>query len=272
MENADDTIYMYYDNPSAASASDANATFVRVIENVRGSWSLDENAGTTAADNSGYGNDGTISGATWTAGKFGSAENFDGAGDNINVGNDNSLLVTPVSVEAWIKPATGGIPTGRRWTIASKFSTTANWGWLLDLADDAGVEGYRFWVRGTSAKWSTTISTAWTHIVGTYDGLNIRLYVDNVLRASATAGSPGNIADTGNVIIGSRNPVSGQVQENFKGVIDEVKIYKDNLTPEKISDLYNNYGYVTPNYPGKVLVREWVSPEPAASIGDEETC
>ena len=111
LENADDTIYMYYDNPSAASASDANATFVRVIENVRGSWSLDENAGTTAADNSGYGNDGTISGATWTAGKFGSAENFDGAGDNINVGNDNSLLVTPVSVEAWIKPATGGIPT-----------------------------------------------------------------------------------------------------------------------------------------------------------------
>jgi len=269
LENSDNTIYVYYGNSNATSESDPSATFIRVIDNVRGNWGMDENAGTTTKDNSGYNNNGTLlpagSEPTWTGGKFSSALNFDGTNDRVNCGNDNSLFVTPVSVEAWVKPAGDNIPTGARRPIVTKSSTNDKTGWHLDLADDGNVEGYRFVVKTTVAKWSTTISTAWTHMVGTYDGTNIRLYVDNVLRASAVWTA--SITDNANVLIGSRQLATVYY---FKGAIDEVRVYNRTLDNADISALYNNYGYVTPNYPGKVLVRKLVSPEPTISIGDEE--
>ena len=57
----------------------------------------------------------------------------------------------------------------------------------------------------------------------------------------------------------------------FNGIIDEVRIYNRVLTAQEISDLYNHYGYTTPNYAGRVLVRKRIDPEPITSVGNEET-
>ncbi len=43
-----------------------------------GWWKLDDGSGTVAVDSSGYGRDGTITNATWEAGKYGTALAFDG--------------------------------------------------------------------------------------------------------------------------------------------------------------------------------------------------
>lgn len=43
-----------------------------------GYWKFDESSGTIAADSSGNGKNGAITGATWTTGKYGNALNFDG--------------------------------------------------------------------------------------------------------------------------------------------------------------------------------------------------
>ena len=48
-----------------------------------GYWKLDENSGLTTVDSSGYGNNGTLIGATWTGGKSGSALDFDGIDDYV---------------------------------------------------------------------------------------------------------------------------------------------------------------------------------------------
>ncbi|MGH9371568.1 MAG: hypothetical protein ACRD15_08570 [Vicinamibacterales bacterium] len=42
-------------------------------------WAFDENAGTTAADATGGGHNGTVSNATWTAGRYGAALSFNGS-------------------------------------------------------------------------------------------------------------------------------------------------------------------------------------------------
>ncbi len=42
------------------------------------------------------------------------------------------------------------------------------------------------------------------------------------------------------------------------------------MNAEEISDLYNNYGYTTPNFPGKVLVRKYTFPEPTLTISQEQ--
>ena len=60
-------------------------------------YGFDEGAGTTTADQSGSGNPGTLSNATWAgagAGKFGNALSFNGTNSIVNVADSNSLDLT----------------------------------------------------------------------------------------------------------------------------------------------------------------------------------
>ncbi|MCK5661357.1 MAG: hypothetical protein KAH86_08355, partial [Methanosarcinales archaeon] len=67
-------------------------------------WKFDENAGTTAFDSSVNSNDGTISGATWAAGKVGTALSYDGVNDYVNAGNPASLQITgALSMQGWVR-------------------------------------------------------------------------------------------------------------------------------------------------------------------------
>ena len=119
------TIYAYYGNPGATSASSAANTFVRVIDGAQlvvGSWHFDEGCGTTAYDGSGRGNNGTlVNGPAWVEGKYGRALQFDGVDDYVDCGSGTSLDVNTITVEAWVK-WTGGANTYR--TILSKMSSS----------------------------------------------------------------------------------------------------------------------------------------------------
>ncbi len=65
-------LYTLYFIPNTTSAAAPTSGLV-------GYWNFDEGSGTVAADGSGSGNNGTINGATWVAGKVGSgALSFDG--------------------------------------------------------------------------------------------------------------------------------------------------------------------------------------------------
>jgi hypothetical protein len=56
------------------------ATEIAEIAGLAGYWKLNETAGTTVADSSGWGRNGTVTGtATWAAGKVGNALQLDGA-------------------------------------------------------------------------------------------------------------------------------------------------------------------------------------------------
>jgi uncharacterized protein (TIGR02145 family) len=61
---------------------------------------MDEGSGNLVGDMSGHGKTGTISGASWTAGKRGHALSFDGTNDYVDAGNVNSSVKT---VSFWIK-------------------------------------------------------------------------------------------------------------------------------------------------------------------------
>ena len=67
-----------------------------------GNWPFNGNAN----DASGYGNNGTVFGATLTTDRFGntnSAYSFDGINDFITVADNASLKPTKVSISAWVK-------------------------------------------------------------------------------------------------------------------------------------------------------------------------
>ncbi|MCX6796562.1 MAG: DUF2341 domain-containing protein, partial [Candidatus Falkowbacteria bacterium] len=64
---------------------------------------MDEKTGNTAYDSSGNGNSGTITGATWARGKYGSALSFDGSdGNYVDLGTGSELALNRYTVSAWI--------------------------------------------------------------------------------------------------------------------------------------------------------------------------
>lgn len=147
---------------------------------------------------------------------------------------DDLINTNRISVEAWIK--TTSFPGGADPFIVS--------GPLLSAISDpvfylwCTASGARFTVENTTGITQATgiiaLSTATTyHIVGTWDGTRIRVYVNGVLDDEVI--SPRAIAqgDSGEYVrIGTG--AGGTAASYFDGVTDEVAIYEKELTPERI--------------------------------------
>ena len=70
---------------------------------------------------------------------------------------------------------------------------------------------------------------AWTHVALTYNGSQLRLYVNGVQVASGAA-SGAIQSSTSPLWIGGNQPYG----EYFKGLIDDVRVYNRALTPAEI--------------------------------------
>ena len=92
-------------NLSAPSAQASAVVTAAPPVGLVAAYGFDEGTGTAVADSSGNGNGGTVSGATWAVGKFGTALSFDGVNDIVNVADSASLdLTTGMTIEAWLLP------------------------------------------------------------------------------------------------------------------------------------------------------------------------
>ena len=146
-----------------------------------GHWSLDEGTGSVANDRSGNGNHGTVNGATWVDGRHGMALSFNGVDDYVEMPVVDGLeAMSNMTAAAWIN------------------YTDAGDGWLGIMAN--GQQGgpwetYGLFVnRGGTFLYATvfldgahvTQQTAsgaigpdtWHHVCSTWDGSNVRIYVD----------------------------------------------------------------------------------------------
>ncbi|RLF09069.1 MAG: hypothetical protein DRJ69_05335 [Thermoprotei archaeon] len=271
-------IFMYYGNSEITSASDASATFIRIIEGLILSWHFDEGSGTTVYDSSGNDRDGIIYGATWTDGKYGKCLSFDGNDDYVEDADAENYLegLTEITVCMWIKSDITG--TDKAFISAREAETGDR---VLTIRYDAsgyfggGTNVIKAAFGGTSddtcsqyESSSNVQTTEWQHIAATWVGGNApKLYINGVEDTPTYTSNNGTmISGVDTLRIGCRG-----TGDYWDGLIDEVFIFNKALTSEEISDLYNNYGYTTENYPGKVLVRKYTEPEPSIFIGAEET-
>jgi glucose/arabinose dehydrogenase/PKD repeat protein len=196
-------------------------------------YGFNEGSGTAVADASGTGNAGTTSGTTWTAsGKFGSALSFNGSNASVRVNNSASLdLNTGMTLEAWINPtALNGGVGGWRTTIFKERGGGMGYG--LYANDDGARPAVHVDISGEQRTRGTSqlpLNT-WTHLAATYDGANLRLYV-NGTQVSSKAQTGAIPATTGPLKIGG-NAVWG---EWFAGSIDEVRVYNRALTAGEIA-------------------------------------
>lgn len=189
-------------------------------------------------DLSGFGHHGAMTGTSPTPGKVGGARSFSGSGQYVDVGQ--LALGARVSVSAWIK--TNTIPaSGTRQTILSVGESEPA-GVVLALENTVSVGSvahYVFWVNigGTwyAAYGGTPETTAFHHVVGTYDGAMIRLYVDNVATPSTTINGVVKSPVTAGAVIGAKNSKDTNF---FNGVIDEIQVFDRTLGAPEISSLY----------------------------------
>lgn len=158
--------------PTVGFATDANTVAL---------YRFDEGTGTSFADSSGNGLHGTISGATWTTGLFGSALSFDGVNDYGLVAHNailNFASTDNFTQETWVKCRAGGtfFVKGERWI-------DYNYG-----LRDRGNGELRF--RTTpgdpllgDAPLCAVNEEKWMYIAAVHDGLagEVRLYIDGKL-------------------------------------------------------------------------------------------
>ena len=206
-----------------------------------GLWTMDGDW----SDSSGKGNNGTQSGgAVFSNDRIGGAlsGSFDGVNDHVSMPSSSTLTpVSAVSVDAWVKPA--DIATWHQ-VVTKRFAESADPYNSFALSTNAGgaTNKWSFYVsNGTAGSQSGVIDSevivpdVWTHLVGTYDGATIKLYVNGVLKASKS--KTGDVAySTLPLRIGTSNTATGQY---FKGLIDEVAVYNRALPPEDALEHYN---------------------------------
>ena len=203
-----------------------------------GHWTLDETAGTTAADSSSSGNNGTMIGGLdatndSASGKINTSLQFDGVDDTINLGSPAELdnLDSTMTLAAWIN-----LPNGTGGGINDVLKTYQNSSRTAQLRILAGGSA-GFWFRDSdgdvvSASGGNVADARWHHVAAIRDGADFRMYVDGVEVASAN--DPTIAADVTNA--GSSWYIgSGQNAENyFDGFIDDVRMYNRALSASEI--------------------------------------
>ena len=196
-----------------------------------GAWAFDESSGTTAVDQSGRGNPGTISNATRvTTGRFNSALLFNGSNAWVTVADAATLdLTTGMTLEAWVRPSVAG---GWRTVVAKDQPGTLNYGLYANAS--GSFPGAEVFVGGAtrSLDGSTALPVGtWSHAATTYDGTMLRLYVNGAQVSQQVLS--GSIAASALPLHIGGNGVWG---EWFNGTIDEVRVYNRALSSGEIQN------------------------------------
>jgi type II secretory pathway pseudopilin PulG len=201
-----------------------------------GWWKLNETGTTTtAADSSGSGNNGTLVNMTpasdWVAGYIGGGLDFDGSNDYVNCGNNSSLRITSnITVAAWVKTRDCGDNAHNPYVIKGDHAYALQQGWnnYIEFTIYDGGSWYN-----PSYLVDSSFNNVWHHLAGTYNGSQVKLYVDGVLRA--TTNHTGSIADSSyNVQLGKCAEVTDRL---YNGVLDDVRIYNRALSATEIAQL-----------------------------------
>lgn len=201
-------------------------------------WRLDDTTWTTAKDFSGYGHDGTYQGGV-TLGVQGAiaddpdtAVQFDGSSVGMLANLPSNFEFAgkaAYSVEVWVKPASS--PAGMGIVGKSAYARDAGGysGWYIGYSTGDYLDS----LRNDDATGNAAPGPgAFIHVVATYDGTNIAVYVNG--QPFATGLSSTSLAATGAPFTAGSAADWGK----FNGVLDEIAIYDKVLPPTRIAAHY----------------------------------
>ncbi len=231
-----------------------------------GYWRFDESSGTIAADSAGGDNDGTLIGdqLEWTAGRAGGALSFPGLPDD-------------ACVEF---PTTG---------MSATAGTVAMWGYLADPQPE--TDGRYFFGHTTQPQWTNRIQIymqegttpsrlldiglgsthahdtdimelpleEWLHVALTWDSGNYVVYVNGEEVSSGTYTGLSALHPVANI----GNDGSSGPYEAFAGLLDEVQLYDNALSPVEVLSAMQGKPFPLASGPspkdGSMILDTWVN-------------
>jgi RHS repeat-associated protein len=234
----DTTFYMFYGNSSITTdQSNKNGVW---DGNYQGVWHLQETSGrqhdSTSNGNNSTGVSVTTEGSA--TGKIGGADQFTGSHPD-HVDLPNISLTSAFTLQFWIYPTSY---TDYDRMFSKAFSTkTAPWydyGVTLDTAAsqklDLGIDHAGTLQQLTSA--GVLPLNQWTYVDGTYDGSNLRIYINGVL--DSTQAASGSIDAVSQPTELGYNTV--YTPQSFTGNLDEARISSVARSADWIAAEYNN--------------------------------
>jgi uncharacterized protein (DUF2141 family) len=153
---------------------------------------------------------------------------FDGSGDNIQ-GTGMDTTMTQVTLEAWVNHSDLGNSIQRYITIQPEAAVLR-----YDGVSSGGTPKLHFYIKKSSGTLSGVSAVnvlpvgEWTHVAGTYDGADLKLYMNGELVASS---SPA----------GGLYPPNGSFSfsgsgETMNGKLDELRVWNLARTQEQIRE------------------------------------
>jgi prepilin-type N-terminal cleavage/methylation domain-containing protein len=209
----------------------------KYIGQLIGKWPLDEGTGTNVSDASTFLKNGTVSGAVWKTEKdcvSGTCLEFDGTDDYVQA---NSVpYFSTWSFSLWMKRTND---SGTYERLMSYSNNTAYDKWIQVYTDDSVGSGY---VDTTGS--GRHIYTAdklelnkWYYLVSTFDGTNIKIYINGELKATSNSFAAYIPRNNGYPLSIGRL-CSTTCYYSFKGLIDEPAVYEDAITMAEVRDNY----------------------------------
>ena len=186
-------------------------------------------SGTTWTDLSSDGNNGTITGATFgsdTRGYF----TFDGTNDEVEVGADTDLSnnANNFSAEVWFNADS---VSGTEYIFYQNNGTAGATHQFIIWRSSANVYIY---IYGSS---NTTLESLggftqgeWTHVAFTFDGSNVKGYVNGTLKQTTARTDNANTSTDGEIYLGSNGTTNF-----FTGKIAVARYYKTPLTASEVA-------------------------------------
>ncbi|WP_235296370.1 LamG-like jellyroll fold domain-containing protein [Portibacter marinus] len=223
-------------DPEQLKASKTRQILVRDFEQVEGNLIAYYPLAGNGQDFSGNELDGQIVGGVSTEGYDGMPNNayfFNGTSHHMQVAPKPILNFTDaVTISMWLKP--GNLPERESFLVSH-----GSWQnrYKVSIIPDKRLR----WTLNTTSGIKDLDSTAplveeeWIHMVATFDGDYMLLYVNGQLEGFTAFG--GSIKTTNNPLLLAQS-LPDEQEYNFRGTLDEIKIYDFAITPEQAAYLY----------------------------------
>jgi len=232
--------YLYFGNSGVSSDASNDSTW---NSSYAGVWHMHDDFLDATINN----NDGSNSGSVDTVCNTADGQKFDGSNDRVNCGNGSSLDITSaITVEAWVYAT-----RDNGWETFVQKSNDWNWteGYGLYMNSSTWLAFYvEDYANSYIAYASGFNKNQWNHVVGTYDGSTVKVYLNGIVGGWTASFTGSMISNTGNLEIG-RGKWDGS--SCMQGKMDEVRISNVARTSDWIATTYNNL-----NAPGTFISAE----------------